>query len=328
MISIMSFEWPWMFVLLPMPLLAPVVERFFKPRVSHEAIAIPPRLESALNSIDSEAVQHRRLIKLLPWLCWCLLVFAIAQPSFKGNSLSRFADGRAIALAIDLSGSMERDDFSIDELSSDRLSVVKVVASKFIQAQKGNRLSLVLFAEEAFVASPLSFDTKAVAGYLQSAGIGMAGRSTAIGDALGLAIQTLRTDPARNKAIVLLSDGTNNAGTVEPESAAELAAELSIRIHTIAMASDQQAGGYDTSPSADLDEATLKTIAESSGGEFFRAQTTEELQSIYAAIDDLESAESKTPDVLLQHDIRNIALLILFILLLGWEALRWTEQTA
>jgi len=221
---------------------------------------------------------------------------------------------------------MERKDFTIDELNSDRLTVVKAVAGKFIEAQKGNRLSLVMFAEEAFVASPLSFDTYAVASYLNSAGIGMAGRSTAIGDALGLAIQTLRTDPAGNKAIVLLSDGTNNAGTVEPESAAALAAELSINIHTIAMGSDTEASGFNTAPAADLDEDTLKSIAEQSGGAFFRARTTQELQAVYAAIDNLESAEAKTPDILLRHDLRNAALLVLFVVLLAWEALRWTDR--
>jgi len=154
----------------------------------------------------------------------------------------------------------------------------------------------------------------------------MAGRSTAIGDALGLAIQSLRNDPANDKAIVLLSDGTNNAGTVEPESAAVLAAELNISIHTIAMASDTQATGYQTSPSADLDEQTLQDIAEQSGGSFFRARSTQELQAIYNEIKQLESAETSAPQILLQHDLRNVLLLALFVLLLGWEALHRARQ--
>jgi len=181
------------------------------------------------------------------------------------------------------------------------------VAGKFIEAQKGNRIALVLFAEEAFIASPLSFDTRAVSSYLHSAGIGMAGRSS-------------------DKAIVLLSDGTNNAGTVEPESAAVLAAELNINIHTIAMASDLEADGYQTAPSADLDEATLKNIAEQSGGTFFRARSTKELQAIYSEIEKLEAAETKAPQILLRHDLRNLVLLALLVFLLGWEALTRARQ--
>jgi len=319
MLSSISFTWPWVFFLMPLPLLM----LFHREAHGTEAIAIPPKLASALNTINNTPAHKPWSAQLLPWVCWLLLLLAIAQPSLTGNAVAQTASGRAITLAIDLSGSMERKDFSIDGKLSDRLAIVKNVAGKFIENQKGNRLGLVLFAEEAFVASPLSYDTRAVRSYLNSAGIGMAGRSTAIGDALGLAIQTLRNDPASEKAIVLLSDGTNNAGTVEPESAALLAKELSISIHTIAMASDAKASGYDTSPSADLDEQTLQSIAEESSGAFFRARTTEDLQAIYNEIDTLKLAETDAPDVLLQHDLRNLILLTLFIILLGWEALLW-----
>ena len=131
-------------------------------------------------------------------------------------------------MLIDLSTSMERRDFSIDSEAVDRLTVVKKIASEFIVNRIGDRLSLVLFGSEAFIASPLSYDLNAVNTILQSSGIGMAGRTTAMGDALGLAIKSLREDNAASKAIVLLSDGTNNAGTAEPEDAAQLAASLGI----------------------------------------------------------------------------------------------------
>ena len=321
----LNFTWPLVLLLLPLPLLmrAPFFQRTRNNNDGIDAISIPPRLATALNSIQSAGSTGQWLPKAIPWICWSLLLLAVAQPSITGNAVAHTASGRAITLAIDLSGSMERDDFSLDGQSSDRLSVVKRVAGEFITNQKGNRLGLVLFAQEAFVASPLSYDTNAVRGYLDSAGIGMAGRSTAIGDALGLAIQTLRHDPASEKAIVLLSDGTNNAGTVEPESAAMLASELGISIHTIAMASEKEASGYETSPSADLDEATLKRIAEQSSGVFFRATTTEDLSAVYKEIEKLDLAETDAPDVLLQHDLRNPILLLLFVLLLGWEAALW-----
>ena len=317
MIGNIAFAWPWIFLLLPLPLMM----RFWRASKPINAIAIPANLATALNTIQGAQASSRRLDYIFPWLCWLLLLTAISQPTVNGNAIAQTASGRAMAIAIDLSGSMEREDFTLDGNTTDRLSIVKAVAGKFIEAQKGNRIALVLFAEEAFIASPLSFDTRAVSSYLHSAGIGMAGRSTAIGDALGLAIQSLRGDPATSKAIVLLSDGTNNAGTVEPEGAANLAAELNITIHTIAMASDLQADGYQTSPSADLDEATLQNIAELSGGSFFRAHSTSELQAIYTEIEKLESAETQAPQILLQHDLRNVILLMLFVVLLGWEAI-------
>lgn len=317
-----AIAWPWIFLLLPLPLAV----RYWPRSDTTDAIAVPAKLATALNTVNGAQAGSRWLDYLMPWLCWLLLLLAISQPSFTGNAISQTASGRAMAVAIDLSGSMEREDFTLDGNTADRLSVVKTVAGKFIEAQKGNRIALILFAEETFIASPLSFDTRAVSGYLQSAGVGMAGRSTAIGDALGLAISSLRGDPASDKAIVLLSDGTNNAGTVEPESAAALAAELNISIHTIAMASDQEAGGFQTSPSADLDEATLQNIADQSGGSFFRARNTSELQAIYAEIEKLASAETQAPQILLLHDLRNLILLTLLVLLLGWEATSWARQ--
>jgi len=323
MSNTIAFAWPWIFLLLPLPF----VIRFWQRSEPPNAIAVPAKLASALDTINGAQAGTRWLDYVIPWLCWLLLLSAIAQPSFTGNAVAQTASGRAIAVAIDVSGSMEREDFTLDGNTADRLSVVKTVAGAFIEAQKGNRIALILFAENAFIASPLSFDTRAVSSYLHSAGIGMAGRSAAIGDALGLAIQSLRADPAADKAIVLLSDGTNNAGTVEPESAAVLAAELNISIHTIAMASDTEASGYQTSPSADLDEATLHSIAEQSGGAFFRARNTLELEAIYSEITKLETAETAAPQILLQHDLRNLALLALFVLLLGWEALQWARQT-
>ena len=316
--------WPWIFILLPLPLLLTLR----KQHVESQAIELPPALSTALDSLNAQSTLNHLVGQLVPWLCWLLLLIAIAQPVYTGKATVQTASGRAMAIAIDLSGSMERKDFVLDGLASDRLSVVKRVAGEFISARAGDRLSLVLFAEEAFIASPLSFDVNAVRAYLDSAGIGMAGRSTAIGDALGLAIQTLRDDPAPEKSIVLLSDGTNNSGTVEPEEAAELAKDLSISIHTIAMASEEEASGFATSAAADLDEETLKNIASASNGQFFRARTSEDLTSVYNTVNALRSAETDAPEVVLQHDLRNLALFALFIVLLAWEASRWRHTHA
>lgn len=317
-----QFAWPWIFLLAPLPLLL---------RMSHRqrttTIKLPPELALALNRTDA---RHSSLFKhrlILPWLAWALLLLALAQPWIPGKATVQPASGRALALAVDVSASMERKDFSFDGEQSDRLSIVKRVAREFVTARKGDRMSLVLYGKNAFIASPLTFDLHAIASILDSAGIGIAGRSTAIGDAIGLAIRTLRNDPATNKAIILLSDGTNNAGSVEPESAAELALSLNIRIHTIALGSeDVELTGYATAQSADLDEATLKSVANIAGGAFFRAKTSDDLQSVYEAIDQLETADVEAPPVILKHDLHSWPLFALFILLIVSTLMRRAAQ--
>lgn len=294
-----GFVWPWVFLLLPAPLLFQTT--------AHErarSLAIPPDLESALEQLKSRGQQSLKGRLALLWLAWCLALLSLAQPWLPGDSSAQPVSGRAMALVVDVSASMERRDFMLDGVQSDRLSVVKDVAHDFVIARAGDRLSLVLYGKEAFIASPLTFDLNALSSILDGAGIGMAGRSTAIGDAIGLAIQTLREDPAGSKAIVLLSDGTNNAGSVEPESAAELAQSLDIRIHSIALGSeDGELSGYATAQSADLDEDTLKAVSQVAGGVFFRAATRDDLQAVYDEIDKLETAQVPAPPVILRRDL-------------------------
>ena len=213
------------------------------------------------------------------------------------------------------------------------LSIVKRVAGEFIANRTGDRISLVLFGSEAFIGSPLSYDLEAVNHVLQSSGIGMAGRTTAMGDALGLAIQTLKEDPASEKAIVLLSDGTNNAGTAEPEDAARLAASLGIRVYTIGLGSEpgnnsasnsgSNSQQHFQSASADLDEETLKAIAAESGARFFRAHTSAELKAIYAEIDTLEQTDNIAPPLIIKQDLRNLFILALLLACL----LLWLQRS-
>ena len=311
----MSFGWPWIYLLLPLPAVLLFLSIFRRRHSSTErAIKLPPSTAIALNSIRREQKTLNK--KLLPWflltVAWLALLTAIAQPQKNTSGQSLPASGRALALLIDLSTSMERRDFSLNGESVDRLTVVKHIAGQFIGARDGDRISLVLFGSEAFIASPPSYDLASVNASLQSSGIGMAGRTTAIGDALGLAIKSLRDDPATDKAIVLLSDGTNNAGSVEPEDAAELASSLGIVVHTIGLGSDASTNAEQQfqSAAADLDEAALQSISAAAGGSFFRAQTTEELQRIYQQIDTLESAEVSAPPLIVKKDFRNLFIMV------------------
>lgn len=309
-------------MLLPLPW---ILQRLYS-KIALQAISVPPDMEKALHDLKAAPQHQIDSRQVLLWVCWISLLLAIAQPWLPGDAVIQPASGRAIAVAVDISGSMERKDFTLDGQTSDRLSVVKNIAGQFITQRKGDRLSLVLYGKEAFIASPLTFDLRALSHILDSSGIGMAGRSTAIGDAIGLSIQTLQGDPANQKAILLLSDGTNNAGSVEPESAALLAQSLGIRIHTIAMGSvDGEREGYRTAQSADLDEETLKSVANKAGGLFFRAANSDDLRQVYDTIDELERAEVAAPPVILRQDLRQwpqVLLLLTLSLLAGQMGLR------
>ncbi len=311
----MEFTWGWIFILLPLPLLLLPMFAWLKRSIRSSAgstIKVLPSIGSALNEVDASGpnrfIGNARVLRLLLLsIAWCALLTAIAQPFKAAHNSAQPASGRAMSVLIDLSTSMERRDFIIDDEAVDRLTVVKSIASQFIADRTGDRVGLVLFGSEAFIASPLSYDLTSVNTILLSSGIGMAGRTTAMGDALGLAIKSLREDPADDKAIVLLSDGTNNAGSVEPEDAATLAKSLGIVVHTIGLGSDGATAAQQfQSAAADLDEETLKSIAASSGGEFFRARTSDELRAIYSTIDKLESADAVAPPLIIKQDFRNI----------------------
>lgn len=313
----MELEWPWVLLLLPLPLLLRRYSATAAPETTAEAIEIPRMMETALDSLPvmrGRSLSIRQLLACLAWLC---LLLAIAQPTRPGNASVQPVSGRALALAIDISGSMERQDFVLDGEAVTRLALAKQITGDFIARRQGDRLSLILFARQAFIASPLTFDLEALRHFLNVAEVGMAGRSTAIGDALGLAMQSLRHDPAPNKAIILLSDGTNNAGSVEPESAAALADSLNMRIHTIALGSlDGERSGYRTAQSADLDEATLQAVASAATGHFFRASDSDTLTEVYAVIDELERAEVEAPPVVLREDLAHWPMLMLLVCLL------------
>lgn len=351
-----DFVWPWVFVFLPLPLLLSIWNSLTKTKstqsiaghikksetlenttkkiksknqIAANVVRVSPLLESALSEVTTSKRRGINLRSLLLWICWLLLLVSLARPLMLTEKSLQPASGRALSLVVDLSGSMERDDFVIDGLKTDRLSAVKVIAADFLQKRQGDRVSLILYGDTAFTAAPLSFDLNAISNLLASSGIGMAGRATAIGDALGLAILSLREDDSPEKAIVLLSDGTNNAGTAEPESAATLAESLGIRIHTIGLGSEdtgnQSSGSFSTAPSADLDEEALRAIAELANGQFFRATTTAELTSVYQNIHDLEGGTSTIPPLLLKSDVRNLPILgLLFtsLLLATLELLR------
>jgi Ca-activated chloride channel family protein len=293
----LRFEWLWVLLSLPLPWL---LRRLLPPgRPAPEAALRVPSLEDfAAGSDDTgRAGAARPWVLWLALTAWCCLVLAAARPQWLGEPLALPASGRDLMLAVDLSGSMEVEDFQLQGRLVDRLTATRHVAGQFIERRVGDRLGLILFGRQAYLQAPLTFDRTTVRQLLEEAAIGLAGKETAIGDAIGLAVKRLRDQPAESRVLVLLTDGANTAGEIGPRKAAELAAQAGLKIYTIGIGADEMLvrslfGTRRVNPSQDLDEGTLRAIAETTGGRYFRARDLEELEGIYALLDQLEAVQS------------------------------------
>ena len=226
-------------------------------------------------------------------------MLAAARPERIGDELDVTVAGRNLMLAVDLSGSMDQKDFELAGRRVDRLTATKAVASDFITRREGDRIGLILFGERAYLQVPLTLDRDTVKILLLEAEIGLAGEKTAIGDAITLAVRRVheQKEDSGDQVLVLLTDGANTAGEVEPLKGAELAQQVGLRIYTIGIGADMMdvsslvGGRRSINPSADLDEETLTKIAQLTGGRYFRATDTASLQDIYALVDELEPVE-------------------------------------
>jgi Ca-activated chloride channel family protein len=284
-----------MFLFLPLPF----VVRALLPAAADagEAGLKVPRLETF-----RLLAERRRADPLFNWrfwiaaVAWILLVTAAARPERIGDEIDVPVSGRNLMLAVDLSGSMDAKDFEIANRRVDRLTATKAVASDFINRREGDRLGLILFGERAYLQVPLTLDRETVNILLMEAFIGLAGEKTAIGDAITLAVKLIHDQGAAagEQVLILLTDGANTAGAIEPLKAAELAQQIGLRIHTIGIGADQMVipsltGGLRrVNPSADLDEETLTRISDLTGGRYFRARDTASLQQIYRLLDEME----------------------------------------
>jgi Ca-activated chloride channel family protein len=289
-------EWPWLLLLLPLPWLL----RWLLPAQTDSqqtALKVP--------FLDDFGVGETRVVSAVkPWalwlasLAWLCLVLAVARPQWLGEPLEQAVSGRDLMLAVDVSGSMQEKDFVIKGQQVDRLTALKQVAGEFIQRRTGDRLGLVLFGTQAYLHVPLTFDRNTLQTLLNEAFIGITEDEpqTSIGDAIGLSIKRLQDQKTDSKVLILLTDGANTAGELSPLKAAELAASAQLKIYTIGIGADEMLvrslfGTRRVNPSADLDEKTLTAIAETTGGRYFRARSSEELAQIYALLDQLEPVE-------------------------------------
>ena len=327
-----DWVWPFAFALIPLPLL---LRSFWKPLQRQQAALAVPDIT---NFQIEETSGSSRLASTMPWralllwLVWAALVTAVARPQWTGDPVTLPTTGRDLMLAVDISGSMGTEDLQLGGQVVNRLTVVKSVVSDFIEARQGDRLGLILFGTNAYLQAPLTFDLQTVNRLLIEAPVGIAGGKTAIGDAIGLAVKRLRQRPDGDHVLILLTDGANNVGEVAPIKAAELANQDEIRIYAIGVGADEMRlqsafgllGSRIINPSAELDEKTLKAIAQKTGGRYFRAQNTEKLVEIYDIIDALEpieqDAETYRPTAALFHWPMTIAwLAFLWLILCDWR---------
>ncbi|MGH8504398.1 MAG: VWA domain-containing protein [Stenotrophobium sp.] len=285
--------WPWMLLFLPLPWL---LAKFLPPaRPQGAALYLPFAAGVAVEAatVVGKGLRARRLLFLLVWL---LLVFAAMRPQWLGAPEPVPTTGRRVLLAVDVSGSMATQDMAD---GTSRLQVVQKVAGDFIARRHGDQVGLILFGTKPYLQAPLTADLATVNQFLQEAMIGVAGPQTAIGDAIGLAIKRLRSDTNKNRhkgdtVLILLTDGSSNAGVMPPLAAAKLAAEAGLRIYTIGVGAAAQAGFFGLmGGNTDLDEDTLKAIAKTTGGEYFRATDASALQKVYARIDRLEPSAGR-----------------------------------
>lgn len=311
---------PWVLLLLPLPLLA---ARMMGPAgLAGGVLHLPDRIGTALLAASGGVAGAGRLTlnQGLIWSVWVLVLLALSGPRDLAPVSALKVTGRDLAVVLDLSGSMVRDDFFLDGRQITRLEAVTTVGADFARRRGGDRVALVVFGSEAYFATPFTFDTEAVAKRIEEAVIGISGRATNISDGLGLALRRMAESEAATRVVILLSDGVNNAGATNPRGVAELAARMGVRVHTIAL------GPKDLSTAEEgengvVDAETLGAIAAMSGGETFRVRTTEDLVEVAEALDRLESTQSDglAAEIYTEYWVWPAGLAGLLALWLGWR---------
>ncbi len=325
------FQWPWMVLLLLVPLLQWLAFR------RRDLVADHRRRRTTLLYPDLQRLQRlfqgsrpglsrgSRLQLLLVGLLWLGLTFALMRPQWLKPYTNQKVEGYDLMLAVDASHSMEALDFSVNGRQVSRMQVVKGVMGRFIEARQGDRVGLIIFGNQAFVLSPLTLDRRAVRQLLDNLVPRIAGDGTAIGDAIGLGVKKLRQRPPGSRVLILVTDGENTAGSLPPLDAARLAAHEGVRIYTIGLGSHQkevpifEEGRLTYRSDLGFDETILKKIAAVTGGAYFRASDADALQKISARINELEKTKAESRTVYVPQPLYRwpLALALLSLLLLG-----------
>ena len=294
-----QFEDPWLLLfMLMLPYMAFKGKKKQQATINYSTIGTLQSIRTAQVDFFSALPLILRIFSVM------LLILALARPQEGHKSQEILSVGVDIMLALDTSGSMQALDFIKNEKRDTRLAMVKDVVSKFIENRPNDRIGMVVFGSEAYTQCPLTLDQGILQSFLSKLDIGMAGDSTAIGSAVGIAVKRLKDLESDSKVIILLTDGRNNAGSLPPVQAAQTAKAFGIKIHTIGVGTHGKApflvnsifGQRYVYQEVDIDENTLKEISNLTGGQYFRATDLESLKSIYKQIDQMEKSEVKVLD--------------------------------
>jgi Ca-activated chloride channel family protein len=278
-------------------------------------------------------VRWRWLLPAMRAAALGLLVIALARPQLGKAATQVYTEGIDIMLAVDISGSMLSEDFQVDGERANRLDAVKAVVRKFLERRPADRVGLILFAGRPYTQSPLTLDHGWLMQNLERAQIGMIEDGTAVGSALATAVNRLEASDAKSKIVILLTDGQNNAGKVPPLTAADAAKTLGYRVYTIGAGTRGSAPFPQTdafgrrvyvSMPVDIDEDTLRRIADTTGGRYFRATDTPSLEQIYDEIDHLERTPQEGLQYLDYHELYVWLAVPALLLLLGEAVLAQT----
>lgn len=327
---------PWILIVgLPLVVLAWLLEQYwvrgFKagaPKKSRVFLRFS-WLAGLSHAPEGKSLRLRRWVVSLRWLSIACLIVAAARPQAGRKQANIHSEGIDIVLAVDTSGSMRALDLDTSRSIANRknrLQVTLDVVARFIEARPNDQIGMVVFGGHAFTQCPLTLDHGIVSALLQEITIGIAGDQTAVGSALATATRRLKNSKAKSKVVILLTDGRNNAGTISPKQAAEIAQAMGVRVYTIGAGSRQKApfivdglfGKDVVYQNVEIDEATLKQIAEITGGAYFRAEDAKGLQDIYSQIDALEKTEIEI-DAYMEFDEKFSVWLVLALLLLACE---------
>ena len=247
-------------------------------------------------------VRMEWFVPFLKYTALCLLIVALARPQWGSRQITIKSSGINIVLAVDLSESMAALDFRENGRIVNRLQAVKSVIQNFISKRSGDRIGMVVFGSHAYTQLPLTRDYDAISSILARLKIGSAGKSTAIGDAIGISLKRLKDIKSKSNVIILLTDGRSNSGEISPDTATEIAVQNKVKIYTIGVGSKGKApflihdpvfGDQYVYQHVDIDEDTLKDIARKTGGLYFRAEDTKGLSRIYNTIGRLEKTDVK-----------------------------------
>jgi len=316
-----TFAWPFMILLLFLPVAARYLLPKISGRIGKSVIRFPHLdvLKKAFGGIHPQLSLTLKVFLTLLSLIWVCLVLALMQPQIVNKREDIKSEGYDIILAVDLSGSMRAMDFTQGWTPVNRLDVAKTVVGDFVKGRKEDRIGLVLFGDFAYQYAPLTMDHDAVVKMLRETVISMAGDGTAIGDAIGLSVKALRDRPEKSRIIILLTDGEDTASSLPPLQAAKLAKQYGIKVYTIGIGQQGTVGipvggFFGGMAMTTKNDRLMKIIADMTGGSYFEASDTKALFKVYEQIDKLEKTKAESREYVIRTPLYRYPLFVALML--------------